>query len=308
MKTTPASRLRRGFLFLLLILVTTFTTSCTVFKLRYNAWNRSVSRDPDGVLTHAQPFSRGEGDTALLLIHGFGDGPHVWTKLASELETRQVHVRCMRLPGWNEPMDAKRNVTAEDWKQAVTDEWQALRSSHETVVILAHSLGGCVTVAALQSDRLEPDGLILYAPLMRVSSARSPLLTTRQWYKLGSHLLPDGMIVESLFPDHAVRTTPRPRTLRDPFVSVNVFHELYSIIQLIEQQEAATPCPVRLVLPETDRVVDSETALAWFERLQAPAKELHTEENSGHVLPLELDPVVESDRILEWIQAKGITK
>ncbi len=303
----PLLHPKRVLLFML-VLSTLALNSCTVLKLRYDAWNRSVHRSPDGVLAHARPSSQGEGDTALLLIHGFGDGPHVWKAMAAELANRQYHVRAMRLPGWNEPMDVKRSVKADDWEEAVVQEVQALQKEHTTVVILAHSLGGCVSISATQVGKVHPDGLILYAPLLRVSSARSPILTTRQWYKIGSCILPDRMILESPFPDHVVRATPRPRTERDPFIPVTLYDELYTVITRVEQQESRTSFPVRLILPETDRVVDSEVSRAWFQRLQAPGKELHIAENTGHVLPLDLDPVVESDRISEWLKAKGIMK
>jgi len=282
-------------------------TSCAVFKCRYESWNQKVVRGPDGVIQAAQARSWGSGDHALLLVHGFGDGPHVWKKLGPELAERGYRVRAMRLPGWNEPIEVKRDIKLADWEHAIIDEAQRLKQEHDKVAVLAHSLGGCISTKLVQSGDLPADALVLYAPMFGVSSERSPLLDTRTWYRIGDLVLPDDMILESLFPDHARVTEPRPRTERDPFVPVGMYHLLYTEMDRRDAQVPIIRIPVRLVLPGEDRVVDSPKARAWFHNLTAPTKTLYTDDPSGHVLPLDIDKLAEADRLVIWLTEQGIT-
>ncbi|MCC5845524.1 MAG: alpha/beta fold hydrolase [Verrucomicrobia bacterium] len=276
--------------------------ACAVFNVRYRSWDRDIERDGDGVALFALPYTLGEGDTALLLVHGFGDSPQVWSKLAPELAERGYTVRAMRLPGWGEPPAVKRTVSREQGFEAIESEIEALREEHEQVVVLAHSMGGALTSWLAVHDRLDTDALVLYAPMFDISDERSPVLSTRQWFEVGDRILPRRMLVESLFPDHARVHPPRPRTLRDPFVPNHIYRLLYQTMDELREADARMDFPVHLVLPGEDRVVRNDTAKAWFEALTAPVKTLHIEEPAGHVLPLDINFSREADRIHLWIQ------
>lgn len=280
--------------------------SCAVFTYRYHSWEKNVTRTPDGVLEFAQASTRGSGDNALLLVHGFGDGPQVWNHLAPVLAEKGYTVRAMRLPGWNEPMDVKRDITLEAWEGAIQRELQALNNTHEKVGVLAHSMGGCLVTVLAQKDQLDADALVLYAPMFEVSSARSPLLKTSTWFKIGDQILPEDMIIESLFADHARVNEPRPKTQRDPFSPLNIFRLLYAEMDRFDGQTQAISIPVRLVLPGKDRVVRSQRSLEWFAALQTESKTLHQESAAGHVLPLDVDVLAEVDRLTIWLGEQGI--
>ncbi len=276
--------------------------ACAVFNVRYRSWDRGIERNEDGVAVFALPYTLGEGDTALLLVHGFGDSPQVWSRLAPELAERGYTVRAMRLPGWGEPPAVKRTLTREQTFGAIESEIEALREAHEHVAVLAHSMGGALTSWLAVQDRLHTDALVLYAPMFEISDERSPVLSTRQWFEAGDRILPRRMLVESLFPDHTRVHPPRPRTLRDPFVPNHIYRLLYQTMDELRDTGARLDFPVHLVLPGEDHVVSSDTANAWFDALTTPVKTLHIEEPAGHVLPLDLNFSREADRIHLWIQ------
>jgi alpha-beta hydrolase superfamily lysophospholipase len=173
-------------------------------------------------------------------------------------------------------------------------------------VVAAHSMGGCLTARLALENQLGADALILYAPMFAVSDDRSPLLSSRQWFEIGKAILPDGMLVESLFPDHARIGKPRPRQVRDPFVPVRIFKYLYQEMDVLLALPPSLTLPLRLVLPGEDRVVKNAVSRAWFDSVQAPGKELLILQDAGHVLPLELDCGEEVDRICAWLQQQGI--
>lgn len=306
-KRHPLNRTARATALLSLIGGAALLSSCAMFRWRYQHWNEQVDRNADGVLAHAEAKTRGHGRTALLLIHGFGDGPHVWDKLAPRLADEGFTVRSMRLPGWCEPIEVKRQTTLEHWQEAVDTEIEALRRDHDHLVILSHSLGSGLATWMAQGETAHPDALVLYAPMFGISNARSPLLPTRTWFKIGNAVLPDRMILESLFEDHSEADNARPRTRRDPFVPVSLYKEIYRLIDERDAQEPRLACPLRLALPETDRVVDADKALRWFDALEAPEKTRITLPGTGHVLPLDLDALAETDRLVLWLKQQGIT-
>ncbi len=301
MKDKTTSRLTRFFRILAGLLLLPLG-ACAIFNARYNRWERKVTRNEDDVADFAEEFHQGEGKTAILMIHGFGDGPGAWKGLAPALANKGFHCRAIRLPGWGEPVEVKRGIERKDWLMKIETEVAQLQAGHEHVVVMAHSMGACLAGFMAQSGRLNADALILYAPMFAVSDARSPILPTRRWHAIGSAILPDDMVVESLFQDDARVGEPRPKTERDPFVPLHVFDVLYDLMDDFMEQEARVDLPVCLVLPGEDRVVRSDVSRAWFEKLDAPVKTLREQKEAGHVLPLDLHFDRESDRVALWLR------
>ncbi|MCH8922653.1 MAG: hypothetical protein IIA67_05840, partial [Planctomycetes bacterium] len=52
-----------------------------VVRFRLARWERRIERDEDGVRLGCADFTLGSGETALLLVHGFGDSPAVFLPL-----------------------------------------------------------------------------------------------------------------------------------------------------------------------------------------------------------------------------------
>lgn len=298
--------INKSFRLVLVFSIAMILGSCTVMKHRYHKWENTVNRTPEGVLDYAEARSWGNGEIAILMVHGFGDGPQVWKSLGPQLAERGYTVRAMRLPGWNEKIHIKRETSLEDWDGAVLSEISTLKRHHSRVVVLAHSLGGCITTVMAQNQYLPVDALVLYAPMFEVSSARSPLFKTSTWFKIGSKLLPDSLIIESLYGDHAKVAEPRPQNKRDPFNPKNIFIMIYQKMDEFENQDPKITLPVRLVLPGEDRVIENARSLEWFDHLSAPSKTLFTDEKAGHVLPLDLDVLAETDRLTLWLNEQGI--
>ncbi|WFB34929.1 alpha/beta fold hydrolase [Kiritimatiellota bacterium B12222] len=288
-----------------LFIVTSFC-SCTVMNYRYKSWDKTVSRNEDGILEFAQAWEKGEGENALLFVHGFADGPHVWEPLGTELAERGYSVKALRLPGWNEPIENKRTINLDDWEEAIVHEVSDLKLTHPKVVVLSHSMGGCLTTVLAQNHELTADALVLYAPMFAISNERSPLFTSRTWFKIGNAVLPRGLIIESKYEEHARVNLPRPKTARDPFSPKNFYNMLFDSMDIFEAQSPELDMPLCLVLPGEDHVVSNPRAQQWFEDVNAPIKTLVIDEPSGHVLPLDINELAESDRLVIWLTEQGI--
>ena len=275
------------------------------FAYRHHRWESQVVRGVDGVIESSRPFVIGEGDVAILLVHGFGDGPGAWERLAPALAEEGFHVRAMRLPGWGEPLSVKRDLSPGDWEEAIQQEIATLRKAHDAVIVAGHSLGGCLTAGLAMQLQLDADALILYAPMVAVSDARSPVLSSRRWFEIGRAIHPQRMVVESLFDDHLRTANPRPRTQRDPFVPLSLFSLLYEAIDSFHEAPAVIAIPVRVVLPGRDDVVSSYATRKWLERLEAPDITLLDVNDAGHVLPLDMNAEAEAQAIRSWWEQQG---
>ena len=195
--------------------------------------------------------------------------------------------RVMRLPGFAEPMASYRKTRLAQWKQAVRDELAALREAHETVWIVGHSTGAALGVECLLAEPDSADGIVMLAPLFKVSGTRSPLLSPRGWFTIGNKLFHDQALLENSFPlathDPEVANFP----YRDRFIPMNVYRDLFRLMDELAGREAEFAAPFLMVLAENDLVIDTPTARAFHEHAASEMKELIVLERTSHVIPFD---------------------
>ena len=63
-----------------------------IAKARYRRWEAGIGRDADGVRLGCREFTLGDGEDAVLLVHGFGDSPSVFQRMAPALAAQRVHL------------------------------------------------------------------------------------------------------------------------------------------------------------------------------------------------------------------------
>ena len=134
-----------------------------LMKSRYARWEAGIERDPDGVRRGCREYYVGQGDTAVLLIHGFADAPTLYQRMAPALAGEGFTCRVMRLPHFAMPMDDYRRTNAAQWREAVRSELRELRQRQARVVVVAHSLGAAVRPCAerlLHHYRLRPHPIL----------------------------------------------------------------------------------------------------------------------------------------------------
>ena len=271
---------------------------------KHDQWEQTIQRDANGVMQDCDAFTIAsapdDGDrnhdsdndvnsgTAILLLHGINETPFTYQRMGNALSQKGFHVRAMRMPGFGEPIEVYGSTTADDWIGAVEDEARKLRSNHDRVFIVAHSLGGAVTIQTLlrAGDKQDDlfDGLILLAPAIEVSSRRSPILKTQTWHSISSVLLFTRFTYSPFQPD-----TQDPELLdfpnRIPVTPRSVINETFRLIDSNRNREAEITLPVLLVLSERDQVNDHEASQNWFDKIGSERKQLIWNNRSGHQLP-----------------------
>ena len=271
--------------------------------LRHRRWEAKITRDSNGLLPQAGPYTRGNGPIALLFVHGFADSPMLWSRMADYIQAQDSSFTCraMRLPGSGDPLSVTRRVTLEQWRQAVDDEVATLRKTHAQVWLISHSLGGslCIDAAVRKPDAVE--GLILIAPLIQVSRYKIPFVPPEAGFRCAQAVFALSPVFESMF-------TRTPRTAedqtftyaRDRFIPFQVYRNLFKLIHANEIQASNLTMPVFAALSKFDRVVDSKAASKWLEHVQGKKEVRWTE--TGHVIHLGIGWQALTDDILTFIK------
>lgn len=115
-----------------------------------------------------QPFrksARGAMRGAALLVHGFPGTPADMRPLAASLAAAGWDVDAPLLPGFGPQIITLPNRHHAEWTDVVAERVRSLRTEHDTVIVVGHSLGASVSIVA--AHREMADGYALLAPYWR---------------------------------------------------------------------------------------------------------------------------------------------
>jgi len=259
----------------------------SVVARRIRKWEASIERDEQGVEKGCREYTVGSGETAVLLIHGINDSPRCYHRMAPALAEEGFTCRVMRLPGFAEPIERYAQATKEEWLAAVKGEVRSLGQDHRRVAIVAHSLGGAVTIAYLLEDPEAVDAVVLLAPAVEVSNRRSPLLSTRAWHEIGRRLLWFTRITSSPFPNDCRDPAQREYPGRTVFVPVAVVDQTFALLDANRGRAPELNTPLLMVLAKDDQVVDWEAAEQFYQAASSEQKAIRFMAESGHVISLD---------------------
>lgn len=271
-------------------------------KKRAQRWEASIQRDANGVRKDCEAFTVGSGKTALLMVHGFGDSPYVFRRVASPWAEAGFTCRAMRLPGFAEGIEAQAQYGVDDWAEAVRREYAALAGQHEQVWLVGHSLGGALLLETLHQHRLPIEGLIMLAPLIEISATRSPLVTPETWFRITDKLLVRTQVIESSFPIDAHDPVIQATYPRNPFIPVPVHRGMFDLLRRNREHPAPVDCPLFMAVAPEDLVIDTEAAMAWAEAWPGSPRQVLPVPGAGHVLPWDYGWQGVADEVLSFIR------
>lgn len=278
-------------------------------RLQAARWEHTVVRDADGVRVAARDFTRGEGEVALLMIHGFASAPPVFQTLADDLAGRGYACRAMRLPGFGEPPARLAATTREDWRAAVDREVDALSAGGRKVWLVGHSMGGTLAIDyALRHPEAPIEGLVLIAPLIDVSSRRSLLISPRTLFETWRHLWTPGTLLKTAFPIDIQAPTPGLEELRDVYMPLSAYAEMFRVTDAVAGRAGELRVPALMMVAPADKVVDSDAARRYYEALGSSRKQCVVMERSGHVVPLDRERDRAAAEIARFIAGRADSK
>ncbi len=274
-----------------------------------NCWSRKIEWSEQGLMSSAEPFSEGEGDTAVLLVHGFNNVPYIWKRISRKLVDAGYATSAIRLPGSGE-----RNGTAtfKETQDAVMREYLLLKAKHKEVFIVSHSFGGAMTIDLLNTIHHsqntdnplpKPAGAVLLAPLIKVSSAKSPVLSAEAWYRVVRFILPAMPYTPSSFNEYlTAEDDPSFKYRRERYVHISRYKALFNSTHQIEEVDPAKlETPLMVFIAGDDKVVDSDATRKFFSGY--PNKDNVIElDGASHTIPLLSSWESVTDRTIKFIK------
>ena len=276
--------------------------------LFYSRRIRSRSRAPGAPRASTEPFLLNPaGSPALLLIHGFADGPSVFAEIAPPLAAAGFAVRALHLSGSGVPPAGMKGVTLATWRADIDREIAALRAaaSARPVWLVGHSLGGTLAFDAALRPVNPVAGLVLLAPLVDVSRARSPLLAPRQWFRFLDRLLVFTDAIESRLPKDLHDPAARAEYVTDRYLHRDLYRALFAAADAVRPRAAAWRGPLLVVVSPSDQIVAAAATRKFFAATRAAPAELAEHEDGGHVLPLDAGHDRIAGRIIRFIRASA---
>ncbi|MDA3924864.1 MAG: alpha/beta hydrolase [Kiritimatiellae bacterium] len=269
---------------------------------RYHCWNRKVVRNESGLLEHSEPFSCGKGDKALIFIHGFADLPYGWKRIAQRLtNSHEFSCHAIRVPRWGESLSSARGVSIDEIRTAVDSKINEIKGDRKQIWLVGHSMGCAIAIDAIPRNHANISGLVTLAPLLRVSNRRVPCLTARFWYGLGTKVLWMARTFESPFTERLTAVDDPSYTYAvDKFVPYSVYDILFSITASNQNIELPNKMPIFCAISTRDKVIDSDAAQEWFEKLPNP-KALYVDKDSEHALHFGINWKDITDEIGEFV-------
>ena len=147
----------------------------------YNVGKRTLSAIA-GLIAGAEPIElRGSSDSAVLLLHGFGDTPQTLRYVAVALHAAGFTVRVPLLPGHGRTVDEFDRSRAAEWISYARAEYESMLPSFRTVGLGGLSMGGAIAaIIAANAPRLP--ALVLLAPYVEMPrSLAAAALLHRVW-------------------------------------------------------------------------------------------------------------------------------
>jgi alpha-beta hydrolase superfamily lysophospholipase len=270
---------------------------------RHWRWESAITRDKNGLLPQAEAYTRGNGPVALLFVHGFADTPMLWSPMVDHINKQSDSFTCraMRLPGSGEPLSVAHQQTLVTWRHAIDDEIVTLRKTHTHIWLISHSTGGALSIDSVLRNPGAVQGLILLAPLIKVSRYKIPLIPPEAGFTCAQVIFVLSPIFESIFfRKTTVADDPAYTYIRDRFISFQVYRNLFSLIHANQHHASKLTIPVFAALSKFDRVVDSKAACQWLENVQGKKEVRWTE--TGHVIHLAPGWQALTDDILTFIK------
>ena len=266
-------------------------------------WESKIARDKNGLLPQAEAYTRGNGPVALLFVHGFADTPMLWSPMVDHInkQTGSFTCRAMRLPGSGEPLSVAHRQTLDKWRHAIDDEIATLRKTHAHVWLVTHSAGGALSIDSALRKPDSVQGLILLAPLIKVSRYKIPFIPPEAGFACAQAIFVLSPVFESIFTRKTTAADdPAFTYIRDRYISFQVYRNLFSLIRANEYRASNLTIPVFAALSRFDHVVDSVAARQWLEHVSSTRVIRWTE--TGHAIHLGIGWQALTDDIITFIK------
>jgi carboxylesterase len=225
------------------------------------------------------PFALGDlggSGPAALCLHGLTGTPWEIRQPAEALAERGFACLGPELPGHGSTPRVLGSTSRKAWLDTVLASYDRLAETHARVYVVGLSLGGVLALSLCQR-RPVSGAVVLAAP---IELSRAVRVAVRV---LGPFVRSIAKTSDIRDPEALAR---HPGYKRMPLGAVR---ELMRLQREVERDLDRVAAPLRLIYSRGDRTVNFADAERIRSRVSSPQPELVTLEESGHVMPVDLE-------------------
>lgn len=244
----------------------------------------------------------------LVILHGHGEHSGRYEKFATFLQNEEIGIGVFDFRGHGRSQGPRVYIDSfEEYLRDISCFVDFLNSKHgmeNNGILLGHSLGGLAAVHWALRFPARLKGLILSSPCLGLNIPR---------FFLGFNNFLNAWMPKFLYqnPVYPPYLTHNPKEVehykKDPLIkrkiSVRLLSQMVSYMKNLEKLPRVNfPFPVFVLASGLEKVVDSKKTFQFFERLEAPAKEMKVFPNFYHEIFNELGQEQAFDALKEAIR------
>lgn len=215
---------------------------------------------------------------AVLCLHGLTGTPYEVRSLAEALTRRGLHCLGPVLPGHDGTPEELAATRYSDWVECGRVALAGLRSQFDQVFVLGMSMGALVSLVLAAEER--PDAVVsIGAPLKFHPALRIGIPLAKYVYRFNPKK--GGSDIRD---DEARARHPGMMTM--PLASV---HELMRLQRVVARQLKQITQPILIAHGALDHTANPRDAHTILAEVNSGLRELNIYENSGHIVPVDLD-------------------
>ncbi len=270
--------------------------------------DRNATRSADtGLMPGAEARDLGdpESPNAALFVHGFVGAGDNFADLPDRLAQAGWRVRVMRLPGCGtSPRDCAK-TGADELVEAVRAEAELLRTQHDKLVLVGHSMGGTLSTLATAADGA--DALVLCAPYFGVTYKWYYGLKLETWTKLAGPLLP-WLYKGKLFLQ-VNRKEGKDEITSYTWVPIKSILTLQELGRRANESDVLDKigCPVLAIHSTGDVAASYEATSSAVEKMGSAEKETVWLERSNHHILVDFEREMVKDKVMEFIDKQKVS-
>lgn len=236
------------------------------------------------------------GDSAILLLHGFGDTPQTFSYLAPALHRAGYAIHAPLLPGHGRSMAEFSRSSSAEWLDASRAALCELTASHPNTGLCGLSMGGALAII-LAAENPGLRALTLIAPYVEMPRR---LIVAAAFHRLWGPLA--GVVGAS--DERSIRDpVERARNLGYAETTGHLLNELWRLGRRARRALPGVKLPTLVIQSREDNRIRPRVAERVMERLGATEKKLVFTEGAGHIITMDHGRDAVIAEVRDWFAA-----
>jgi len=246
----------------------------------------------DGLNLHYRVWSDNSFKNPVIVLHGLLEHSGRYEKIVNRVQLSQFSYFTFDLRGHG-LSEGKRghaeqvDVLVQDiqtFTEFVSSRWYPQKKVK--FILLGHSFGGLLGIRFLIKNPNVFKAVILSSPCFDI---KSPVPGLDLFYGFLSHIIPN-KVIHSLIRSQQLTHDPEEwkQHESDPLihndVTLKLFGDMMSVMPQTLKEAQLINCPLLMLMPDKDLVVDSQKAFDFYENVGSVDKSVHVFKKSYHEL------------------------